>query len=86
VLSAPSQKSRNSGSRFAANTCHPENIEITFYCRGPKFGQPPIKQSAEPMQQIADWLEKLGLGQYALRFAENGIDLSVLPRINGPGL
>jgi class 3 adenylate cyclase/tetratricopeptide (TPR) repeat protein len=30
------------------------------------------------MQQIADWLEKLGLGQYALRFAENGIDLSVL--------
>jgi hypothetical protein len=31
------------------------------------------------MQQIADWLEKLGLGQYAQRFAENGIDLSVLP-------
>ena len=30
------------------------------------------------MQQIADWLEKLGLGQYALRFAENGIDLGVL--------
>jgi hypothetical protein len=23
------------------------------------------------MQQIADWLEKLGLGQYAQRFAEN---------------
>ncbi len=33
------------------------------------------------MQQIADWLEKLGLGQYALRFAENGIDLSVLPEL-----
>jgi class 3 adenylate cyclase len=30
------------------------------------------------MQQIADWLEKLGLGQYAQRFAENGIDVSVL--------
>ena len=30
------------------------------------------------MQQSTDWLEKLGLGQYALRFAENGIDLSVL--------
>jgi class 3 adenylate cyclase len=29
-------------------------------------------------QQVADWLEKLGLGQYAQRFAENGIDLSVL--------
>ena len=33
------------------------------------------------MQQIADWLEKLGLGQYALRFAENGIDLGVLPEL-----
>jgi class 3 adenylate cyclase len=30
------------------------------------------------MQQVADWLEKLGLGQYAQRFAENGIDFSVL--------
>src|SRR5262244_1687087 len=30
------------------------------------------------MQQIADWLQKLGLGQYAERFAENGIDVSVL--------
>jgi hypothetical protein len=27
------------------------------------------------MQQIADWLEKLGVGQYAQRFAENDIDL-----------
>jgi hypothetical protein len=31
------------------------------------------------MQQVADWLEKLGLGQYAERFAENDIDVSVLP-------
>jgi class 3 adenylate cyclase/predicted ATPase len=30
------------------------------------------------MQQIAEWLEKLGLGQYAQRFAENDIDHSVL--------
>lgn len=33
------------------------------------------------MQDIADWLEKLGLGQYALRIVENGIDLSVLPEL-----
>ncbi|OCK62442.1 adenylate/guanylate cyclase domain-containing protein [Bradyrhizobium sp. LMTR 3] len=33
------------------------------------------------MQVIADWLEKLGLGQYALRFAENGIDIGVLPEL-----
>jgi class 3 adenylate cyclase len=30
------------------------------------------------MQQIADWLEKLGLGQYAQRFAENDIDFVIL--------
>ena len=30
------------------------------------------------MQQIADWLEKIGLGQYAERFAENGIDFEIL--------
>ncbi|QIG93065.1 MULTISPECIES: adenylate/guanylate cyclase domain-containing protein [unclassified Bradyrhizobium] len=33
------------------------------------------------MQQIAEWLEKLGLGQYALRFAENGIDVDVFPEL-----
>jgi class 3 adenylate cyclase len=31
------------------------------------------------MQQIADWLEKLGMSEYTRRFAENRIDLSVLP-------
>src|SRR5262245_40181361 len=30
------------------------------------------------MQQIADWLQKLGLGQYVDRFAENDIDFAVL--------
>jgi class 3 adenylate cyclase len=30
------------------------------------------------MQQVADWLEKLGLGQYAQRFAENDVSFSVL--------
>jgi class 3 adenylate cyclase/predicted ATPase len=30
------------------------------------------------MQQIADWLDTLGLGQYAQRFAENDIDPTVL--------
>jgi class 3 adenylate cyclase/tetratricopeptide (TPR) repeat protein len=31
-----------------------------------------------PMRQIADWLESLGMSEYAQRFAENGIDVSVL--------
>ncbi len=30
------------------------------------------------MQQIADWLKNLDLGQYAQRFAENDIDVSML--------
>jgi len=30
------------------------------------------------MQQIVDWLEKLGLGQYAPRFAENDINFAIL--------
>jgi class 3 adenylate cyclase/predicted ATPase len=30
------------------------------------------------MQQIADWLKKVGLGQYAQRFADNDIDASIL--------
>jgi class 3 adenylate cyclase len=34
---------------------------------------------AGAMQQVADWLEKLGLGQYAERFAENDISFAVLP-------
>src|ERR1700730_6364483 len=30
------------------------------------------------MQQIADWLEKLGMSEYTESFAENRIDFSVL--------
>ena len=35
-----------------------------------------------PVEQIADWLEKLGLGQYAKLFADNDIDVSVLPHLS----
>src|SRR4249920_1676611 len=38
----------------------------------------PIIRGAAAMQQIADWLEKLGLGQYAQRFVENDINFSIL--------
>jgi class 3 adenylate cyclase/predicted ATPase len=33
------------------------------------------------VQEIAEWLGRLGLGQYAQRFAENEIDVSVLPHL-----
>jgi class 3 adenylate cyclase len=38
------------------------------------------------MQQIADWLQKLGMSEYAQRFAENRIDFSVLPDLTDQDL
>ena len=38
------------------------------------------------MQQIADWLEKLGMSEYAQRFAENGIDVAALPHLTDQDL
>src|SRR4029077_19226271 len=38
------------------------------------------------MQQVADWLEKLGLGQYAQRFAENDIDFALLTKLTDANL
>jgi class 3 adenylate cyclase len=38
------------------------------------------------MQQIADWLKKLGMSEYAKRFVENRIDLSVLPELTDQDL
>ena len=38
------------------------------------------------MQQVAEWLEKLGMAEYAQRFAENRIDFSVLPDLTDQDL
>jgi class 3 adenylate cyclase/predicted ATPase len=38
------------------------------------------------VEQIADWLAKLGLGQYAKVFADNDIDVSVLPHLRDKDL
>src|SRR6202171_316219 len=38
------------------------------------------------MQQIADWLDKLGMSEYAQRFAENGIDVAALPHLTDQDL
>jgi SAM domain (Sterile alpha motif) len=38
------------------------------------------------MQEIADWLTRLGLSEYAGAFAENGIDVSVLPHLTDQDL
>ena len=39
-----------------------------------------------PVEHIAEWLEKLGLGQYAKVFADNDIDVSVLPQLTDQDL
>ena len=33
------------------------------------------------MQYVAEWLEDIGLSEYSQRFADNGIDISVLPHL-----
>jgi class 3 adenylate cyclase/predicted ATPase len=38
------------------------------------------------VQQIADWLDKLGLSEHAARFADNKIDVSVLPHLTDEDL
>src|SRR5215470_6001323 len=38
------------------------------------------------MQQIADWLKKLGLSEYAQCFAENGIGVAALPHLTDQDL
>ena len=38
------------------------------------------------MQQIADWLKALGMSEYADRFFDNKIDISVLPHLSDQDL
>src|SRR5271169_972444 len=38
------------------------------------------------MQKVSDWLEKLGLGQYAQRVAENDINFGILPDLTDQDL
>jgi class 3 adenylate cyclase/tetratricopeptide (TPR) repeat protein len=56
----------------------------TLCCRGPELSHDWTLVAA--MQQIADWLKKLGMSEYAERFVENRIDLSVLPDLTDQDL
>ena len=38
------------------------------------------------MQQIADWLKKLGMSEYAERFAEERIEIDVHPELTDQNL
>ena len=46
----------------------------------------PANGAGLPMQQVSDWLEKLGLVQYAQRFAENDITVAILPDLTDQDL
>ncbi len=37
-------------------------------------------------EDVGQWLDKLGLGQYARAFAENGVELQHLPHLNDDDL
>ena len=55
-------------------------IAETWYslsCHRRKLG-PRYKLLVAAMQQIADWLKKLGMLKYLQRFAENDVDEAVL--------
>jgi SAM (Sterile alpha motif) domain-containing protein/adenylate/guanylate cyclase family protein len=45
-----------------------------------------VTTGGPPVQQIADWLEKLGLSEHTDRFADNKIDVSVLPHLTDEDL
>jgi hypothetical protein len=51
-----------------------------------RAGEARLSRGAAAMPQVADWLEKLGLGQYAQRFAESDISFSVLPDLTDQDL
>ena len=38
------------------------------------------------MPHVADWLQRLGLGQYTQRFVENAINFSILPDLTDQDL
>ena len=38
------------------------------------------------MQEIADWLKKLGMSEYSQRFVDNGINLAALPHLTDQDL
>jgi len=64
--------------QFAARGCNLLRYNLSGSLAGAGGGSPTITGPAS-MQQVAEWLEKLGLAQYAQRFAENDISFSVLP-------
>jgi hypothetical protein len=64
--------------------CNMSARVVDFLSYRSKAGSPKRKGAA--MQQIADWLEKLGMSEYAQRFAENGIGFAALRHLTDQDL
>jgi hypothetical protein len=45
-----------------------------------------VRGRVAAVQEIADWLDKLGMSEYAQRFAENGINVAALPHLTDQDL
>src|SRR5262245_41923010 len=54
-------------------------------CNRSRTGDYQIRRGP-PMQEITDWLEKLGMSEYAQRFVENRIDFTVLSELTDQDL
>jgi SAM domain (Sterile alpha motif) len=67
---------------FFDRTCYPGLIGVNFL----KTWSGPDGTAVTAMQQIADWLKRLGISEYAQRFVENRIALSVLPDLTDQDL
>src|SRR6516225_3683398 len=68
---------------LTSRCCSASTSAATSACAGVmvrSLGDDPRQRAA--MQQIADWLEKLGMSEYAQRFAQNDVDISVLPHLS----
>ena len=70
----------------AWQTCYPGSVGINFVMGGSKARLGHGGPLAVAMQQIADWLKKLGMSEYAERFAEERIEIDVLPELTDQDL
>jgi DNA-directed RNA polymerase subunit N (RpoN/RPB10) len=71
-------------SRFRKRRAITSLSVYTLCCRRPKLSHDRTLVAA--MQQIADWLKKLGMDEYVQRFVENRVDLRVLPDLTDQDL
>jgi SAM (Sterile alpha motif) domain-containing protein/adenylate/guanylate cyclase family protein len=66
--------------------CRSVLFQICCRAAARKFDQAVVNRQGIAMQRIEDWLLQLGMSEYAQRFAENDIDISVLRHLTDQDL